>query len=356
MTVVNAIRFDEYSGAMVCDEQVSWGNMIRKGDIGDKIRAVVSPEIQKKYGIAAAYGGSGTSSVSEEIKQLTQQLVKEESKQRLRIPGSGSEKFLTIREIADKVFQHLSELKRNHVDEFLLQNYGFRGKDLIRGYYEKNKTRIDIVQKEIIDDAQAAMTWKGRYPKLGFLYVNRGILAGYEPKEGFRIFYLNMMTFSYEPVQAVFQSIGSGQDTSDLAFADFVGAKTVQERRMRLDPLESMVSIIHATNMASMNDVGVGGYYNIVVIDGRKSNEDRLCEISDDRAKLASEAVAAYKAEIITRKLAYDTVGDLVFGNIPFDKAEKNLFKRCKCERLLSHFMRGYKLDENFLDKMVSPK
>jgi len=41
MTVVNAIRFNEHSGAMVCDEQVSWGNMERKGDVGDKIQPVI---------------------------------------------------------------------------------------------------------------------------------------------------------------------------------------------------------------------------------------------------------------------------------------------------------------------------
>jgi hypothetical protein len=321
MTVVNAIRFDDYSGAMVCDEQVSWGDMSRKGDVGDKIQSIIPPGIQKTYGVAAAYGGSGTSAISEEIKNTSYELLEDEVSHRDISVGLKPDRFLTIQDIADRIFRKLSVMKRSHVDEYLFHQYGFRGIDLIRGYYMAGDSKVEIKQKEIIEDAHAAMSWKGRYPNLGFLYVNRGILSGYEPQEGYRIFYFNMMTFSYEPVQAVFQSIGSGQDTSDIAFADFVSTKTVQERRIQLDRVEAMVSIIHATNLACDNNVGVG------------------------------EAVSAFKANIITKKLAYDLVGDLVFGNISFEKAERNLYKRCRCQRKLSRYLRGYKPEENVLAK-----
>jgi hypothetical protein len=351
MTVVNAIRFDDYSGAMVCDEQVSWGDMSRKGDVGDKIQSIIPPGIQKTYGVAAAYGGSGTSAISEEIKNTSYELLEDEVSHRDISVGLKPDRFLTIQDIADRIFRKLSVMKRSHVDEYLFHQYGFRGIDLIRGYYMAGDSKVEIKQKEIIEDAHAAMSWKGRYPNLGFLYVNRGILSGYEPQEGYRIFYFNMMTFSYEPVQAVFQSIGSGQDTSDIAFADFVSTKTVQERRIQLDRVEAMVSIIHATNLACDNNVGVGGYYNITVIDGREKHENRLIEVADERAKLASEAVSAFKANIITKKLAYDLVGDLVFGNISFEKAERNLYKRCRCQRKLSRYLRGYKPEENVLAK-----
>ncbi len=343
MTVVNAIRFNEHSGAMVCDEQVSWGNMERKGDVGDKIQPVIPKQVQETHGIVAAYGGSGTSAISEEIKKLTLNSLQDLYDSKITRPGKNAGKFLTIREISDHIFTLLSKMKRTHVDEYLFHQYGFRSHDLIRGFYDTPAGKVEINQKEIIEEAQSAMTWKGGYPDLKFLYVNRGILSGYEPRDGFRIFYFNMMTFSYEPVQAVFQSIGSGQDTSDLAFADFVGTKTLQERRVDLNPVESIVSILHATNLASTNNVGVGGYYNIVVIDGKKPNMDRLDEIADERAKLASEVVAAYHAEIITKKLAHDIVGDMVFGGVSFARSEKKLYKRCSCEKSLSRFMRGYK-------------
>lgn len=342
MTVVNAIRFNEFAGAMVCDEQVSWGDMSRKGDVGDKIQPIVPADIQESCGLVAAYGGSGTSSVSEEIKKTAFKLLQREYESKRKFTRS-SDKFLTIQDIADSLFERICGMKRHHVDEFLYHRFGFRGLDLIRGYYDGEDGKVDINQKEIIDEAQAAMTWKKRYPDLGFLYVNRGILSGYEPQEGFRIFYFNLMTFSYEPVQAVFQSIGSGQDTSDLAFADFVGTKTVLERREKLDPVESMASIIHATNMASLNNVGVGGYYNIVLFDGKKPNRERMIEIADERAKLCSEVVAAYKAEIIDKKLAFDTIGDVLFGQKKFSEAEADLLKGCKCEKKLSRFVRGYK-------------
>ncbi len=342
MTVVNAIRFDDFSGAMVCDEQVSWGNMERKGDVGDKIQSIVPQSLTEKFGIVAAYGGSGTSSVSEEIKHLAFHFLRQEEESRQKFPAKPG-KFLTIQQVADRIFGSICEMKRRHVDEYLFHRFGFKGIDLIRGYYETKNGKVDISQKEIIEEAQSAMTWKGGFAELKFLFVNRGIMAGYEPQEGFRIFYFNMMTFSYEPVQAVFQSIGSGQDMSDFAFADFVGTKTVQERRERMDPVDAMVSIIHATNLASANNIGVGGYFNIVVIDGNKPNVGRLNEIADEHAKLASETVAAYKAELVPRKLAFDTIGELIFSGSSFDKVERNLFKKSHNERALSRFLRGYK-------------
>jgi len=342
MTVVNAIRFDDFSGAMVCDEQVSWGNMQRKGDVGDKILPVIPPEIQNELGLVAAYGGSGTSSVSEEIKKITADLIIEESeKRKLRPRSNGS--LITIGVLAQRIFQKLSIMKREHVDEYLYHRYGFKGNDLIRGFYETQSGKIEINQAEIIDEAQAAMTWKGGFSDLKFLYVNRGILSGFEPTEGFRIFYFNMMTFSYEPVGAVFQSIGSGQDTSDLEFAEFVSSKTLEERRVHLDPVEAMVSIVQATNQASKNNIGVGGYYNIVLFDGRKPNKNKIIEIADEKAKLCSETVAAYKAEIISRKLAFHVVEELLFNNADFDKTEKELFDKCPAPRKLSRFLRGYK-------------
>lgn len=342
MTVVNAIRFDDFSGAMVCDEQVSWGDMARKGDVGDKIQSIVPATLTEKFGLVAAYGGSGTSSVSEEIKNMAFQFLRDEEESRQKYPAR-SGKFLTVQQVADRIFGSICEMKRRHVDEYLFHRFGFKGIDLIRGYYETKGGKVDINQKEIIDEAHSAMTWKGGFADLKFLFVNRGIMAGYEQQEGFRIFYFNMMTFSYEPVQAVFQSIGSGQDMSDFAFADFVGTKTVQERREHMDPIDAMVSIIHATNLASANNIGVGGYFNIVVIDGRKPHGERLKEIADEHAKLASETVAAYKAELIPKKLAFETIGELVFNGSAFEKVEKNLFRKSHNEKALSRFLRGYK-------------
>lgn len=345
MTVVNAIRFNDHAGAMVCDEQVSYGDMTRKGDIGDKIRPLVPTPLQEEFGIVAAYGGSGTSSVSEEIKELAIALLDEALKKSGKMPRKKLLESITIPRIADEIFNRLCVMKRRHIDEYFFHRYGFTGADLIRGYYEGAKGRVDINQKDVIEEAHDAMIYKDAFRDLRHLYVNRGIMAGYDPIEGFRLFYFNMMTFSYEPVQAIFQSIGSGQDTSDLAFADFIATKTIQERRGLLDPVESMISIIHATNLASRNNVGVGGYYNIVIIDGSKEHSHRLREIADDRAKLASETVAAWKAELIERSRVEDAIEGLLFNDTPLADVEKVIFQTCVDPKRLSRFLRGYKAE-----------
>ncbi|MBN2056431.1 hypothetical protein JW905_16020 [bacterium] len=345
MTVVNAIKFNDHSGAMVCDEQASWGAMSRKGDVADKIQNIIPDTIQRQYGIAAAYGGSGTSAIAEEIKIAIHAMLNERYKKLLDRPGRMPESFMTIQEIAAASFEKVAELKRRHIDELLSQKYGFTGRDFIRGYYERDGKRIDISQKEIADKALDAMTWRTKTENQG-LYVNRGILAGYDPGEGFRIFVINLRSFSCEPVQAIFSSIGSGQDTSDLVFSQFAGLKTVHERMCDIDPVEAMVAIIDATNTASRNNVGIGGYFNLMLFDGSKTDHlARRWEISDNRARLASEVVAAHRHGLVTRKTTHDIITDIVFAEKSFDQVDRLLRKRVSDWRHLCRFFRGYKVD-----------
>lgn len=345
MTVVNAIKFNDSSGAMVCDEQASWGEMSRKGNIADKIRNVIPHEIQQEFGTVAAYGGSGTSSIAEEIKLAIYDALKNRFKSSIELTGRKPDKFLTIQEIAALAFERVAEIKHKHIDELLAQRYGFTTRDFIKGYYEKAGKRIDINQREVADKAFDAIVWRTKTENQS-LYINRGILAGYDPSEGFRIFVLNLRTFSCEPVQAIFSSIGSGQDTSDLVFSQFAGLRTINERRCDIDPVDGMIAIIDATNTASTTNIGVGGYFNIMVFDGKQPNNlERVWEISDNRARLASEVVVAFKHNLVTEKTAQEVIRELIFEKKTFEQVDRKLRSRVTDWPKLCRFLRGYKID-----------
>ena len=51
MTSVNAMKFDDYSGIMVCDEARCWGPDKMTFYTSEKVRPIISSEIQRDLGI-----------------------------------------------------------------------------------------------------------------------------------------------------------------------------------------------------------------------------------------------------------------------------------------------------------------
>ena len=78
MTSINALRFDEYSGILICDEQRSWNDDKIKIFSSDKIKPVTPERVLKEQGIAVCYGNTGTSSVGDELKFTIQKRISQE--------------------------------------------------------------------------------------------------------------------------------------------------------------------------------------------------------------------------------------------------------------------------------------
>ena len=68
MTSVNAIRFNETSGAMVFDEVRGWNSEDMLIVSAQKMKPVVDDDVILHTGLVAGYGNTGTSSIGDELR------------------------------------------------------------------------------------------------------------------------------------------------------------------------------------------------------------------------------------------------------------------------------------------------
>lgn len=344
MTIINAMRFDRYSGAMVCDEERTLIDLNRKLASVDKIQSVVPEEIEKDQGIVAAIGNTGTCSVGEQIHKKTFFSLKEEYKKEIERLGKKPTQFKTIEDIAYIAYDIMIEIKHRHINEMLLSKFGFNTSDFIRTYYNHNGTRIDIKDSKVISEAMKYITAQSRTPEIDKIFVNMSILCGYDEKFGFQIFHLSMFQQTCEPINAIFNSDGSGRDVSNIVFLEFANKKSYLERQTSVDRVEGLITLIHATNLSSKINIGVGGYFNIVYIDGRRPPcNGRIEHICNERAKLASEIVYAYTSELISKENTYNLIDSLIFKKDPFDEVNEKMWRYCNDQLTLWKLLRKYK-------------
>jgi len=345
MTSINAIKFDDYSGVMVCDEQRSWGPEDLKIFCAYKIRPCIPPEIQKEYGIVAAYGNTGTSTIGDELKFTIKQRIQEEYEKEFERLGKKPKQFKTIEDIAGLTFDVITKMKHTHINQELKGKYGFTTNDFCRGFYMKDGKKIEITDKEVIKQVDEMLTWKTRGELARAVFLNAGIVAGFEPREGFKIFHYSMIEMFWTAVQGIFVADGSGCDAVNLRMAEFAASKSIPERRGNIDPVEGLVTIIDAVNTASYHNIGVGGYYNIIWFNGRaKDNMKKMVEINDHRSKLASEIVFALSEDFVSQNTAFKLVDELIYKGKSYEQVNEQLFKKTRDPKRLSRFLRGYKV------------
>lgn len=343
MTSINAVRFNNHSGMMICDEQRGWNEDNLKINTADKIKPIIDDEIMARYRLTASYGNTGTSSIGDELKFTIKKAITAEYQKRCKAHGGPPPDFMTMANVANLVFEIQTKMKRDHIDQTLLGRYGFTANDYIRGYYEKDGKRIDIKNSEILSEIESHLVWKGRTGEMTSIFLNAGIIAGYEPTEGFRIFHFSLIDFWYEPVQEVFIADGSGRDLASIVFTEYMNYKSVPERLGDLDPVDASIMALDAINAATRFNIGVSGYYNITLFDGKAEGAAIMQEINDHRSKLLSEAVEAYHFELIPRKLAEELVGEVLFKGLSFEAANDRFLTKAPNSKALTRFLRGYK-------------
>ena len=342
MTSINAIRFDEYSGAMVCDEQRGWNSENMIINTADKIKSVVPEDVMEATGLAAAYGNTGTSSIGDELKfNILKRVVNEYTKAKKKAGGPITE-FTDLNEMARWAFEAQTFLKRDHINQTIEGRYGFSVNDFCRGYYNHDGKKIDIKDKEVIDSIHNSITWKGRTGEMTSVFLNAGIIAGFDPKLGFRIYTLSMIEFGYWPVQEIFLTDGSGRDMASLKMTEFSNRKTMPERRGAIHPVEGIFEMINAVNNACRHDIGCEGYLNIMLFDGKKPNKDRLIQINDDRAKLASEIVRCHEVSFIGKHDAMELIDGLVYGGASWEEVDAKFWKLTDKPDEMFDFLRNY--------------
>ncbi|MCE1247596.1 MAG: hypothetical protein LWY06_13210 [Firmicutes bacterium] len=349
MTVVNAMKFDFYRGALVCDEQTTFGDN-RYAYLSDKIKPLIPPEVMHETGMTAAYGGSGTQSVAAEVVKKTHQEFMDVYAD-MKYSAQKRFPFRTIEEVAHFAMKKLLEVKHQHLNDKLYSSFHFNLDDFNQGYYEIDGERIEIKQQNIVDKATDYITWKDYNPEVDAIFKNSAIVAGFDPTSGFEIYTLSLMDNECFFCGGPYESIGSGSDIATISLNDFINTKVLSARRTKIDPLEGVIELIRSTNACARRNYGVGGYFNIVIIDGTKKGQDTYKEIMDHSARLASEIVFACDFHMINMDDGFKLIDDLIFQDKSFEEVEDEFCAKSVDLKKMNLLLRGYKINRIFNGK-----
>lgn len=346
MTVINAMIFDKYSGAMCCDEQTSIGE-VRKMMSSDKIQKIVPSKIRENAKFEAVYGGTGTTAIGDEIRRRIKIRLRENYDKTLIKSKESSESFVSMTDLFQIAYEEMMKVKHRHIDDIVSGYFNFSTADYMQGFYkDANDEKIEISQKDLKDKVFGLINWKDS-DEVDSIFLNAAIIAGFDSTGEFKICKLSMKTeMLLQIADSVFETVGSGSDSAQLIFSDYAGNKTLDERRNHIDRVEGMIQLLRATNAAAKYNMGVGGYFNIVLFD---SSEDvpsrRLFEVFDSKAKLASEVVFAYYNKFIDYETTYELIDELIFKRQkPFEEMNARFINASTDKTKMLRFLRGYKM------------
>ncbi|MBS1518538.1 MAG: hypothetical protein JSS91_10675 [Bacteroidetes bacterium] len=345
MTVINALKFNSHSGAMCCDEQTTLGS-VRIMMSSDKIQNLIPEEIRKSIKIEAVYGGTGTTAIGDEVRRSVRQKLSDEFDRLEKKTNDMAKHFKTIDDIGNMGFESMMNVKHKHINDVVRGYFNFDTDDFNRGYYlNKDNEKTEINQKDLKDKVFDFMNWKNS-DDLDSIFLNAAIICGFDWREEFKIYKLSLKSeMNMEIAGSIFETVGSGSDSAQIIFSDYVSGKTLDERRHNIDRVEGIIQLIRATIAAAKYNMGVGGYFNIILFDAKEDDPSkRFFEVYDAKAKLATEIVYSYFSDFIDYKDAYDFINELIFKREKnFEEVNSEFLKASKNPERMNRFLRGYK-------------
>lgn len=350
MTSINAIRFNRYEGACICDESISSSGDMRL-DVSDKIQSCVPAAVTQKYGIVAAVGSTGSCSVGAQIKSAFYNRVFQHYEAEIEKHGKAPEKFLALSDMGRIVFDVIVDMKRTALSDKFTGEYGFSVDEFLEGYYSRENKRYDIKDKNTIRKLSDLLTWKYQQDDVAFIFNNAALLAGYDDRSGVCIFHYDLRGGYWHKVQTCYLAEGSGRHSVDPAMYPFVENLLINSRRGEVDRVEGLMALIHSLNSAVDHEIGVGGYPNIMLIDGRQAEyHKRLREVNDERALLSSQILRAVERNYLEYKVASDLIDKLIYQMAPFAEIYDKFLAAASNVHALIRFLRGYKIRPHMED------
>lgn len=344
MTSINALRFDNYSGICIGDESISTVAEI-KINVGEKISPIIPEEIVKNYGTVAMLGTTGTCSMGDTIREQLTNRLRALFRLEMEKQGKVPEKFLNTKEIARMCFELVVEIKNQRLSEKIKGIYNFTVPEFIQGKYERNGQTYNIKDKDSIREILDLMVWRNKSDDVGYIYMNAGLLAGYDDELGFQIYHFDLREGYWHKVQNCYMAEGSGRHSVDPAIYGFAEKWLLEERRGNIDPVEGSIALIHGVNSASDHEIGVGGYYNIILFDGRqKDYGKRIREVNDDRSLLANHIVRSLDAGFLGYEKTRELIDKLLFKEVSCDEVYQEFWSSVKDPETFSRVLRGYKI------------
>jgi len=340
--LVNSLKFNDHSGAVISDEEYFIGGR-RRVLAADNLQFLLTEEMCNELELEVVYGGAGNIAVTNQIiSDIKNELHRRFNEYRKK--GHEGNIFRTVEDVARitlKVFQSNS---KNFVNRKLIGLFGFTIDDFNRGFFFKDGRKIEITEDKIISKAMEIIMLKPDFMK-DFSEIE-GLIIGTDAVFGFNTFdFYGGMTHLYLST-GMYDSIGAGSATTSLALSELINSLTLEERRNGLNRVFGIVELIRITNQTAIKNSEIGGYYNLLYLNSKPENHSSRCiEISGDLSQFLKETVSAYELKMISRELCFDLVESYVFGKKKFDNAEADsvLFANAADPLKLELYLRGYK-------------
>ncbi|MCD4654783.1 hypothetical protein K8T06_12725 [bacterium] len=346
MTSINALRLDEHSGLLLCDEARYWNPEWMIFYTPEKIRRIVNHQITDVQKSVMFMGQTGSSSIGDEWIAEVTRTIEEKYNNALKTGGKSAEELVRLNSLARVVFETIIQIKHVHVNDFLKGKFGFTSTDLIRGFYmDSEKGKVKISNSEQIKNALKYMTFSENSEEVKGIFGNSQILAGYHPKDGFRMYYMTERWPVCEEIHEIFIAQGSGRDTCDLNYARFADTRKLAERRteMAIPRSKGLFALLKGLGQAMEQTAGIGGYPKITYINGHKrKSAEWVLEISDCRSKLALEMVVASVEGFLQQNQVENLLEELIFNEGDFFHINDRFFQTVNDSKRLERFLRSY--------------
>ena len=343
MGLVNTLKFDTHSGAMITDEEFFIGGR-RRVHTADNMQSLLDEEMNNELELEAVYGGSGNIAITGQvINDIRAELRKqfEDFKKR----GKTGKIFTTVEDVSRVALKMFQENSRKYVNRKLSGLFGFNLDDFNRGYFFSNDKKIEIKEDKIISKAMDIIMLKSSYMK--DINELEGLIIGSDRHFGFNAFdFYGQMTHLYIST-SLYNSLGAGSTTSSLAFGELINTLSLEQRRNGVDRIFGLTELIRITNQTAIKNSEIGGYYDIIYINANgRDHRERFFEITGDESQFLKETVIAYDNRLISKEVCYSLVDKLVFGKAEFDlsEAENFLFSNACDSNKLELLLRGYKI------------
>lgn len=343
MGIVNTLKFDMHSGAMITDEEFFIGGR-RRVHTADNMQSLLDEEMSNELELEAVYGGAGNIAVTDQvINEIRIELKKQFDDYRKR--GKGGKIFSTVEDVSRIALKMFQDNSRKYVNRKLSGLFGFSLDDFNRGYFFNNDKKIEIKEDKVISKAMDIIMLKSAYMK--DINELEGLVIGTDKHFGFNAFdFCGQITHLYIST-SLYNSIGAGSTTSSLAFGELINTLSLDERRNGVDRIFGLTELIRITNQTAIKNSEIGGYYDIIYINGKgKDHSERFFEITGDESQFIKESVSAYDNGLVSKEVCYSLVDKLVFGKAEFNlqEAENFLFSNSSDNNKLELLLRGYKI------------
>lgn len=329
------MRFNDSQGAVIADES-TWHLGLkynyRRSNYGDHIFPLLKKETMQRTGIAGVYAGLGFPSFHFEAAENA----------RVILNGTQAN-FASLQEISTVVFQEYQKVHERMISDRMRLLFGFSRDEFNSQSCQRDGRTVSIKQESVLQEARKTALSQEKAESMQRITENTSGLLGFSQREGLQAYFLYAgqkgLDFAYPLC-----TLGHGSQIASHIYGEIAHRMNLQQRRTGFDLPTGLSFLLEVAVKTAMFECQMGGYFQLVIVDGCATQpEQMVVEFADHRLKLVTEITAAFVWELLDQETAFSLTRGLLLENLALDKAEDELWTKCKNAQVLTRYLIGYK-------------